>query len=77
MNRFPKGNDEYHAHRGLEGKGGGMCQMFPSVTLILSAGWKGFKILPSVSISADPVVYSYQEILYSRVFISNNTNIVQ
>ena len=51
------------------------CQMFPSVTLILSAGWKRLTVLRSVSITADPgdpVVDSIQEPLYLRVLISKN-----
>ena len=46
--------------------------MFPSVTLILSAGWKAGKVLPSVSTIANAVVDSIQESLYSRVLISKN-----
>lgn len=51
---------------------GSTCQMFPSVTLILSAGWKGLKISASVSIIAKPVVDSIQEPLHSRALISKN-----
>lgn len=57
------GNDEYDARRGLDET----CQMFPSATLNLSAGWKGLKVLLSVSMFA-----SIQESLYSRVLIGND-----
>lgn len=62
------GNDEYDARRGLDET----CQMFPSATLILSAGWKGLKVLLSVSMFANPAVGSIQESLYSRVLIGND-----
>lgn len=62
------GNDEYDARRGLDKT----CQMFPSATMILSAGWKGLEILLSVSISANPPVELVPGSRYSRVSISSD-----
>ena len=56
------GNDEYDARGGLDET----CQMFPSATLILSAGRKGLEVLLSVSIFANPVVELIQESLRYR-----------